>query len=95
MRKTDQLFAAWATEMTADVTSCRELPDESAVLRYLLQYATLTGRDALGRSTISLPLNDWLFDRLSALKGSDQSKETVAAADPWIDNVLSPSGARP
>ena len=55
MRKTDQLFVAWVTEMTADVTGCRELPGESAVLRYLLQYATLTGREALGRSTISIP----------------------------------------
>ena len=79
--------------MTADVTSGRELQGESDVLKYVLQHATLTGRDALGRSTISLPLNDWLFDRLSALKGSDQSKETVFPTDPWIDNVLSPSGA--
>ena len=77
MRKTDQLFATWATEMTADVTSCRELPSESAVLRYLLQYATLTGRYALGRSTISIPLNDWLVGQLISLKESSQQQETA------------------
>ena len=81
--------------MTADVTSCRELQGETDVLRYLLQHATLPGRDALCRSTISLPLNDWLFDQLSALKGSAQHKYTIPATDPWIDNVLSPSGAHP
>jgi hypothetical protein len=64
------------TQMTADVvTSCRELQGESEILRYLLRYATLTGRDALGRSTISLPLNDWLFDQLSALNDNAQHQK--------------------
>ena len=75
--------------MTADVTSCRALPGESAVLRYLLQYATLTGRDALGRSTISIPLNDWLVGQLSALKESSQQKETAPLADTSIGSSLS------
>lgn len=81
--------------MTADVTSGRELQGESDVLKYVLQHATLTGRDALGRSTISLPLNDWLFDQLSALKSSAPCKESAPFADPWIDCVLSPFGAHP
>ena len=83
--------------MTADVvTSCRELQGESEVLKYLLRYATLTGRDALGRSTISVPLNDWLFDQLSALNDNAQHpKKVVPAAGPLIGDVLSPSGAHP
>jgi len=82
--------------MTADVvTSCRELQGESEVLKYLLQYATLTGRDPLGRSTISLPLNDWLFDQLSALNDNAQHKKMVPAAGPLIGDVLPPSGAHP
>jgi hypothetical protein len=81
--------------MTVDVTSCRELKGESAVLRYLLKHATLTGRDALGRSTISLPLNDWLVGQLSALKESAQRQETVPSADPWIGSGLSSSSALP
>lgn len=70
--------------MTADVTSCRELPGESAVLRYLLQYATLTGRDALGRSTISIPLNEWLYGQLISLKESSQQQETAPVVDTSI-----------
>ena len=82
--------------MTADATSCRELQGESEVLRYMLEYATLSGRDALGRSTISLPLNEWLFERLSALRGSAQRKEeTVPAADLKLNGALLPSGASP
>jgi hypothetical protein len=89
VRITDQLFAAWATEITADVTSCRELPGQSAVLRYLLQYATLTGRDALGCSTISIPLNDWLVGQLISLKGNSQQQETAPLADTSIRSCLS------
>jgi hypothetical protein len=62
----------------------------------MLEYATLSGRDALGRSTISLPLNDWLFERLSALRGSAQRREeTVPAADLKLNDALLPSGASP
>jgi len=76
--------------MTADVTSCRELPGEDAVLRYLLQYATLTGRDALGHSTISIPLNDWLVGQLISCKESSQQKQ-AALLDTSIDSCLSSS----
>ena len=72
----------------------RGVEGESEVLRYMLQNATLSGRDALGRSTISLPLNDWLFQRLSALQGSAQRKEeTAPAADLRLNGALLPSGA--
>jgi hypothetical protein len=67
--------------MTADAIRRRELQGEKGILKYLLQHATLTGRDALGRSIISLPLNDWLFDQLTTLKGSSQSQGKVVSAE--------------
>ena len=76
--------------MTGDVTSCRELPGESAVLRYLLQYAILTGWDAFGRSTISIPLNDWLVGQLTSVMETSQQQETVPVADVSIGVVYHP-----
>ena len=67
--------------MAADVISSQELPSESGSLKYLLQHATLTGRDAVGRSIISLPLNDWLLDQLRMLKGSTRSEGMVSSAE--------------
>jgi hypothetical protein len=66
--------------MATDVIGWQELQSESGILKYLLQHATLTGRDAVGRSIISLPLNDWLFDQLTALKGSTRSEGMVSSA---------------
>jgi hypothetical protein len=67
--------------MATDVIGWQELQSESGILKYLLQHATLTGRDAVGRSIISLPLNDWLFDQLTALKGSTRSEGMVSSAE--------------
>ena len=67
--------------MAADVIRWQELQSESGILKYLLQHATLTGRDALGRSIISLPLNDWLLDQLTTLKGSTRSEGVVSSAE--------------
>jgi hypothetical protein len=76
--------------MAADAIRCRELQSESGILKYLLQHATLTGRDALGRCVISLPLNDWLFDQLTTLKGSTQFEGMVFSAE---DVTLGIAGA--
>jgi hypothetical protein len=67
--------------MAADVIGSQELQSKSGILKYLLQHATLTGRDAVGRSIISLPLTDWLLDQLATLKGSTQSDGTVSSAE--------------
>ena len=67
--------------MAADVISSQELQSESGILKYLLQQATLTGRDAVGRNIISLPLNDWLLDQLRTLKGSTRSEGMVSSAE--------------
>ena len=67
--------------MAADVISSQELQSESGILKYLLQHATLTGRDAVGRNIISLPLNDWLLDQLRTLKGSTRSEGMVSSAE--------------
>jgi hypothetical protein len=67
--------------MAADVIGSQALQSESGILKYLLQHATLTGRDAVGRSIISLPLNDWLLDQLATLKGSTQSDGMVSSAE--------------
>ena len=67
--------------MAADVIISQELQSESGILKYLLQHATLTGRDAVGRSIISLPLNDWLFDQLTKLKSSTPSEGMVSSAE--------------
>ena len=63
------------------VIRSQELQSESGILKYLLQHATLTGRDAVGRSIISLPLNDWLFDQLTKLKSSTGSEGMVPSAE--------------
>ena len=67
--------------MAADVIRWQELQSESGILKYLLQHATLTGRDAVGRSIISLPLNDWLLDQFTTLKGSTRSEGMVFSAE--------------
>jgi hypothetical protein len=67
--------------MAADVIIWQELQSESGILSYLLQHATLIGRDAVGRSIISLPLNDWLFAQLTTLKGSTLSEGVVSSAE--------------
>jgi hypothetical protein len=67
--------------MVADVIILQELQGESGILKYLLEHATLIGRDAVGRSIISLPLNDWLLDQLATLKGSTQFDGIVSSAD--------------
>lgn len=81
MRETDQLFRQWMNNMAADVIILQEPQSESGILKYLLQHATLTGRDAVGRSIISLPLNDWLFDQLTKLKSSTGSEGMVSSAE--------------
>jgi hypothetical protein len=67
--------------MAADVIVSQELQSESGILKYLLQHATLTGRDAVGRSIISLPLNDWLLDQLANMKISTPSEGMVSSAE--------------
>ena len=67
--------------MAADVIRSQELQSESGILKYLLQHATLTGRDAVGRSIISLPLNDWLFDQLTKLKSSTRSEGIASSPE--------------
>ncbi|HEX2336856.1 MAG TPA: hypothetical protein VHI72_10305 [Hyphomicrobiaceae bacterium] len=67
--------------MAADVIIWQELQSESGILSYLLQHATLIGRDAVGRSIISLPLNDWLLDQLATLKGNTRSDALLSSAE--------------
>jgi hypothetical protein len=67
--------------MAADLIRWQELQSESGILKYLLQHATLIGRDAVGRSIISLPLNDWLFDQLATLKGNIRSEGMLSSAE--------------
>jgi hypothetical protein len=67
--------------MAADLIGWQELQSESGILKYLLQHATLIGRDAVGRSVISLPLNDWLLDQLAVLKGNTRSEGMLSSAE--------------
>jgi hypothetical protein len=67
--------------MAADVIRWQELQSESGIVKYLLQHATLIGRDAVGRSIISLPLNDWLLNQLATLKGNTRSEGMLSSAE--------------
>ena len=67
--------------MATDVIGWQELQSESGILKYLLQHATLTGRDAVGRSIISLPLNDGLLDQLTALRAALRFEGIVSSAE--------------
>ena len=46
-----------------------------AILHHLLQHSDVAGRDAVGRTVITLAVDDWLLDRLMTFDAASEDME--------------------
>jgi hypothetical protein len=66
---------------------------QAAVLAYLLQNAKLIGRDEIGRSVISLSVDDWLMDQLVAARTVGDRDHRAARSAPEVSILESAQAA--